>query len=292
MAHKNGESGPKLARMKTRKVATLDDEPPGTVLLVRDTGDFDHQYALKLIEPEEDKPVDAAAIARARATFEAAGKLNHRALVTVHDFRVKKKLFRTVGAELLMEAVDGKSLDQLDSAKVTVGQWVQVFREVAAALAQMHRRKVLHGNLSPSKILVSRGGRVKILGFGQTFDGSEAPANSKKYLAPERLKGAPPSERADLYGLGAVLYRCLTGKVANIGKRAEGDVEKISTPSALNPKVPAALNNLVVSCLQSHPPRRPAGAYEVQQALDELADTLKVDEDALAGLAAEPGADA
>jgi serine/threonine protein kinase len=286
------DTGPKLARMKPRHVATLDDEPPGTLTVIRDTGDFDRKYALKAIGREE--PEDDLAIARARATFEASEKLNHKALVAVHDFRLKKSLFRTVGAELLMEAIDGKSLDQLEPGQVEVGAWVQVFREVAAALAQMHRRKVAHGNLSPRQIMITKGGRVKVLGYGQSLAPPEASMGMKAYLAPERKEGRPPTEAADVYGLGAVLYWCLTGRPVGGGKKADGGVgkradeagdgEKISTPSALNPKVPAALNNLVVSCLQRHVPKRPAGAYEVQTALDEIAEKLGVDGEALAGL--------
>jgi serine/threonine-protein kinase len=296
------DTGPKLARMKPKHVFTLDDGPPGIVSLIRDTGDFDRQYALKVVEREEDEPADPLAIARLRATFEAAEKLNHRALVAVHDLRLKKSLFRTVGAELLMEAIEGKSLDGLDVSKVEVGQWVQVFREVAAALAHMHRRKVLHGNLTPSKIMITRGGRVKLLGYGQSLAPPEASVGSKAYQAPERVKeGRPPTEAADVYSLGAVMYWCLTGRPVGAGKPADeavgkrpaegggGDVEKISTPAALNPKVPVALNNLVVSCLQRQVAKRPPGAYEVQKALDEMAEAMGLDDEALAGLGADGG---
>ena len=125
---------PKLSRMKYRELSTLDEGPPGTVLLVSDPGNFGKRYVVKSFEREG--PDDDLPIARARAACEACDKLNHPALLTYHDFHLKKSWLKTVGAELLMEYVEGRSLDQLAERQPapTVPQWVAVFAEVAAAL--------------------------------------------------------------------------------------------------------------------------------------------------------------
>lgn len=269
--------------MKYRRDSILSDEPPGVVALIKDTGDFGRLYALKVFEREG--PEDDAAIAAARASWEASDKLNHPALLAYHDFRLKKSWFRTAGAELLMEYVDGRSLDELQG--VSVGQWAMIFREVAAALAHMHRRKVLHGGLTPARVMVTRGGRVKVLGYGLSLvEAGRRPEGPKAYLAPEQVKEGALTERTEVYNLGAVLYRCLTGQSANVGKRAEGEAERISKPSALNPKVPGSLNNLVVSCLQLQPGKRPESLYDVKERLDAIVAELNLDPDALAGLGA------
>lgn len=279
---KKSDDGLKLSRMKLKEEVILDDSGPGVVTRVSDLNDFGKRYVLKTFDRENAS--DDLAIACARASAEAAPLLNHPALVLYHDFRLRKSLFRTTGAELLMEYVlDGHPVSAL--ADVSLGAWILIFRETASALAHMHRRKVLHGALSLSKILVTPGGKVKILGHGRSLvPNPSAPVGYGRTMAPEQIKGEPISEKSDLYSLGACLYHAVTGQPANLGKRAEGDVERISTPSALNPQVPVPLNNLIVSLLQSSPKRRPNAAYDVQQALESLAQRLKLDDEALAGL--------
>lgn len=283
------DEGPKLARMKIKEEAVLNDDGPGVISRVADQNDFGNRYVLKEFEREEKD--DDLAIACARASAEASGRLNHAALVEYHDFRLKKSLFRTSGAELLMEyVVDSRSADSLIG--VPLGAWVAIFREVAAALAHMHRRKIMHGALSLSKILITPGGKVKVLGYGRSLvEGVEGPLGSKRTMAPEQIKGEPITEKSDLYSLGACLYHAVTGKPANVGKRGEGELERISTPSALNPKVPVALNNLIVSLLQTKPAMRPESAYDVQQVLDTVAQELKVDEETTAGLKSRADSD-
>ncbi len=288
MARKT-DDGPKLSRMKLREEAILDDDGPGVISRVADQNDFGRRYILK--EFEREGAEDDLPIACARASADASPRLRHAALVEYYDFRLKKSLFRTTGAELLMEyVVDGRPLDSL--VDVPLGAWVAIFREVAAALAHMHRRKVLHGALSLSKILITPGGKVKVLGYGRSLvEGVEGPVGSKRTMAPEQIKGDPLTEKSDLYSLGACMYHAVTGKPANVGKRGEGELERISTPSALNPKVPVALNNLIVSLLQTKPAMRPESAYDVQQKLDTLAQGMKVDEEALAGLKSRSDSD-
>jgi hypothetical protein len=85
------------------------------------------------------------------------------------------------------------------------------------------------------------------------------------------------------------MYRLLTGQAptgAALVARAEGG-KKISTPAALNPKIPVPLNNLLVNCLQSDPHRRPPDVYELVKQLDAMIAEMNLDEAILAGLAAK-----
>jgi len=165
---------------------------------------------------------------------------------------------------VLMEYVDGQALDRVENLEV--GPAVLIFHQIAAALAHLHRRGVLHGDLTPGHVLLSRGGQVKVLGYGRNL---------------AREKAATLDEKADLYQLGATMYRVLNGRPA----RAAGEGGKMSTPTALNPQVPARLNNLVVACLQSNPHKRPEGAFNVEQELKALADEMGLDPTSLRGLA-------
>ncbi len=285
--------GPKLAKMKYREIGAIDEEAPGLLMLIRDPAQGDKPFALKTFDVEEE--ADAVGMQRAAASAAACPKLNHHAVGAYFEYRPKKSWFRTTGGELLMEYVDGRSLDNLDGA--TVPQWVLIFHEIASALSHMHRRKVLHGDLKPSHVMLARNGKVKVFGYGLNLVEDPVDAlGAPRYSAPEYKESNKPSERADVYALGALMYHCLTGKPPGAGpkaagKKAEGDDKgsSVTPPANLNPQVPPALSNLVIACLHPKAASRPGSPYDVQQKLVEIATALKVDPEdteTLAGLAA------
>jgi eukaryotic-like serine/threonine-protein kinase len=274
---------PKLATLKFQVTSVLGTGGNSTVMLVADRAAGGGRYALKVLKREG--PEDDLAIERARAECEASAKLGHPAILKCHDFRLRRSWFRVARAELLMEYVEGKPLDALKGLEV--GPAVLVAQKVAAALAHMHRRGVIHGDLVPSRVLVARNGQVKVRGYGL----SQVPVARKvqvksdpRYAAPERAKEKVVDEKVDIYAAGSTIYHALTGRPPGDG-RAEG--RKISTPAALNPKVPAPLNELVVACLQSNPHRRPPDMYEVVKQLETMVKDMQLDDASLRGLAAE-----
>jgi eukaryotic-like serine/threonine-protein kinase len=271
---------PRLSALKVQVTKVLGTGPGRTVMLIMDKG-TGRQYALKVIKREG--PDDDVAIERARAEAEASAKLGHPAILKAFDFRTRRSWFRVARAELLMEYVEGKGLDALE--RLEVGPAVLVFAKVASALAHMHRRGVIHGGLRPSKVLLSRNGQVRVRGYGLSQVAERVKPLVKplaSFAAPEQAKEKVVDERIDLYGLGATLYRALTGRPPG---RGEG--QKISTPVALNPAVPGPLNELVIACLQSNPHRRPADMYEVVKQLEGMAKEMRLEEAELRGLAAE-----
>ncbi len=156
-----------------------------------------------------------------------------------------------------MEFVDGQSLDAMGTLEV--GPGVLIFHELAAVLAHMHRRGVIHGDLKPGHVLLSKTGQVKTLGYGRTWSRTPPPTGrgTPEHMAPEQLKAGTVDERTDLYNLGATIYHIMTGRPANTGSRAMGEGGKIPLPTALNSKIPTKLNNLIVACLQSNPDQPP-----------------------------------
>lgn len=278
------EIAPRLAGLSFLVEGVLDADGPATVMRISDRKQVGRPLALKVIKREG--PEDDARIDRARAGCTASTKLQHPAILSYHDFRLQRSWFRINRAELLMELVEGRALDQIDEPEN--GPWILIFREVAGALAHMHRRAVQHGDLKPSRIMLSKVGQVKILGYGQSLLSNPDHAQATpEYAAPERIKDGVLDEKADIYALGATIYRVLTGQVANAGRRGLGEPGKISTPNALNPSIPSKLNNLIIACLQSSPARRPESMYEIQQRLDAIARELDLKPDILKGLAAD-----
>lgn len=245
-------------------------------------------FALRAIK--RTGPEDDLAIEWARAECEASAKLQHPSILKVHDSRVKKQWLVIVDrAEQLMEFVDGKPLDQVP--KIRVGQGVLIFSKVAAALAQMHRREVLHGDIRPRKILLARNGQVKLRGYGYSlvnFKYKSMYKPSGSYVAPERAKEPVATEASDIYALGATMYHVLSGRApAGLVARTEG--QKLPTPQAINAQIPNSLNTLIVSCLQLAPDARPKDAYEVSKKLEEIVKQVGINDEALVGLATGEG---
>lgn len=284
MATATEADAPELAGLKFLVTAVVGTGPGGVVTVVTDRRLRGGTYALRVIKRESAQ--DDATIERARAESAAAQKLDHPAILKVHDFRLVRSWFRVARAEQLMEYVEGKGLDTL--GRLELDPALLVAHRAAAALAYLHRRGVVHGDVRPSRFLIGRGWQVKARGFGQAlvrepFRGQvRADAG---FAAPERAKDGVRDTRADIYGLGATIYHALTGRPpvdAQLG-RVEG--RKIPTPAALNPAVPGRLNDLVVACLQASPARRPASMFEVARVLEEMADGITPPEEVATGRA-------
>ncbi|MGY0504998.1 protein kinase domain-containing protein [Luteimonas sp. e5] len=123
---------------------------------------------------------------------------------------------------MAMPLVEGERIDQYcDQQKLDARAIVKLGLQVCDAVACAHRNLVVHRDLKPSNVLVEEGGHVRLLdfGIGQFTDSEDEPtrtlwrALTPGYAAPEQLQGAPPSTAIDIYGLGALLHRLLTGQV-------------------------------------------------------------------------------
>lgn len=278
---------PSLSGMKYLVESVVASGDRGTVMRIGDQNALGKSYAMKVIKREG--PEDDIQIERAKAHVEASAKLGHSNCLKYYDYRARKSWFRTTGGEILMEYVPGLSLDALKD--LSVSQGVLIASQVAAALAHMNRRGVRHGDLTPSHVVLGKSGQVKVLGYGLSLLGDRAAGLGQRlYAAPERLKGPKElDEKSDLYSFGATFYHVLTGQPAHLGKKSiEGG--KLPTPIALNPKIPTAINNLIVLCLSSDPGKRPDDFSVVTQQLDDYAKAQKLSPESLKGLA-QPNAD-
>jgi serine/threonine-protein kinase len=278
---------PQLSSLQYQVLGILGQGEHATVMKIASREVGGGTYALRVVKKET--PQDMLWLDWARAEAEASSKLQHPAVLKTYDTRIKKNLlFQPEKAEQLMEFVDGQPLDKVKG--ISIGPAVLIFHKLAGALQQMHRRDVLHGDLRPRKVLLSRRGQVKMHGYGFSlvnFKYKTMLEASGPYVAPERAKEPVATVASDLYALGATMYQVLTGKApAGMVARTEG--KKLATPQAVNPRVPNALNNLVVACLSLSPDGRPKDAYEVTTELEKLVQQLGLDDQALAGLA--PGA--
>jgi Tol biopolymer transport system component len=198
----------------------------------------------------------------------ALSALNHPHICTLFD----------VGPDyLVMELIDGEPLaDRIARGPLPRADVLRYGAQIADALAEAHRAGILHRDLKPHNVMLTRHG-VKVLDFGiakRTTDDSltrtGAIIGTAAYLAPEQLAGAAATERSDLYALGVVLHEMLTGQRPLTGAPAA----KISagTTGALGRHRPAAgLDALVARLLEPDPAHRPASAAIVADELRAMA---------------------
>jgi serine/threonine-protein kinase len=198
----------------------------------------------------------------------------------------------------VMELLDGLDLDTLvrQHGPLPAERVVHLLRQVCAALQDAHANGLVHRDIKPANIVVSRAGTtfdfVKVLDFGLVKFDSPSPAGADAvklstegswsgtpgYMAPEVVLGAADADhRVDLYALGCVAYWLLTGHMVFEGENAmQVMIQHVQAepkrPSLRTDRpVPAALEDLIMECLQKEPARRPASADAVGDRLAAVA---------------------
>ena len=280
----NAVTSPKLAAMNYRVVGPLGNGAGSTILQISDKTAGGKRYALKVVRRLG--PDDDVYLNQAKVEYDVSQKLQHPAIVRIYDIRQKRSWFRVAGVELLMEYVDGKTLDEIEAPEM--GQLVLVFCQVASALSHMHRRGVFHGDLKPSNVMLSKAGEVKLIDFGTARVRGEEKnrvQGTPQYIAPEQVADKVVNAKTDIYNFGATMYRMFTGRFANHGipKAEDAANRKLAEPGLINPKIPAPLNALILSCLAYDPDARPEAMLEVQKGLSAVAKSLGLKEVDLKG---------
>lgn len=180
--------------------------------VARDDGAYVQKAALKLIRSGADSPAARERFLRERQTL---ARLQHPNIATLLDggFSAEGDPY------FVMEYVDGAAIDcWCDQRKLGLGERVELFLQVLDAVQYAHRNLVVHRDLKPSNLLVDGDGRVKLLDFGiaKQLEGSDATATGERaltfeYASPEQLHDAPITTATDVWQLGIVLHRLLSG---------------------------------------------------------------------------------
>lgn len=260
-----------------------------TIYLVRRQKDS-KQYALKVVPIT--KSEHAKFREQAEHEFRVAQKLDHPSLIKVYALEYQRDwLFRVRKVQLLIEYVNGKTLDQ--SIKLTTPWLVQIFVKIAEGLAHMHRRGVFHADLKPNNIILSRVGDVKIIDFGLAWikgEPKERVQGTPEYMAPEQSKNTTVNERTDIYNFGATMYRLVTGKLPPSTMGSAGGTSlnaklfqnMLKPVKELSPATPDALCKLIHKCLEYDARQRPERVGDVLDELTILSKKLvKTDDDRL-----------
>jgi serine/threonine protein kinase len=182
------------------------------------------------------------------------------------------------GFYLVMELVDGYTLRDLvaEQGPLPVGWAAAIAGQVAAVLAIAHQRGILHRDIKPQNVMLTRDGTTKVLDFGvagiisQPITSTGVAVGTPGYMAPEQLHNLPAIPRTDLYALGCLLYEMLAGEPVFTATSPAGLIRmhlEQAPPPLRRRDVPPQLESLLWQLLDKDPGRRPADAHEVYDLL-------------------------
>jgi tetratricopeptide (TPR) repeat protein/tRNA A-37 threonylcarbamoyl transferase component Bud32 len=237
--------------------------------------------ALKLIR--SDTAAQQESLERFRRELALAQEVTHPNVCRVHDLGEVDGI-----VYISMEHVEGQSLEDLIQSvgHLSPKQTVHLGRQICAGLQAIHERGIVHRDLKPGNIMVDRSGHALVMDFGMAYHqrqerltGEGAVLGTLAYLSPEQARGRLTDPLTDIYAVGLVLYEMLTGKrppgdggSVPLALRETGDF--CPPPSRLAPEVPAALDALVMRCLERDPLRRFPAAAALDESLGHIAAAL------------------
>ena len=238
--------------------------------------------AMKLLPPGASD--DPEQVARFEREIQVQARLHHPNIVAVYNAVRNGDLIA-----LVMEYVEGESLQcMLEAGPLPVETAVDFACQVLSALGYAHEAGVIHRDVAPANIIVTGDLTAKLTDFGLAraamdvrLSASGVPVGSPWYMSPEQVRGVGALDaRTDLYAMGAVLHEMLTGAKlfeaagAFAVMRAHVEAEP-AAPSSRNPKVPAALDDIVRKAVAKAPAMRFQSANEFRVALQNAAAVMR-----------------
>ncbi len=257
----------------------------GEVYRARDSK-LEREVAIKVLPPH--LTADPDALARFEREAKAVAALSHPNILAIFDFGTHDGVSYAVTELLEGETLRGK----LDGSTVTQRQAIDWCLQVAKGLSAAHGKGVVHRDLKPDNVFVSREGHVKILDFGLAKrveatgdDQTNAPTGSGHtepgtvmgtmgYMSPEQVRGLPVDHRTDLFSFGAILYELLAGRKAFKRDTASDTIAAIlkeEPPELVHSgrNISPALDHIVRHCLEKDRENRFQTAKDVAFALSE-----------------------
>ncbi len=217
--------------------------------------------AIKILKQEYSE--DKKFVDKFRAEAQSAAGLSHPNIVNVYDVGEDEGLYYIV-----MELVEGITLKNFieRKEKLEIKEATGIAIQIAQGMEAAHANHIIHRDIKPQNIIISREGKVKVTDFGiaKAATSNTITSNamgSVHYISPEQARGGYSDEKSDIYSLGVTLYEMLTGQVPFIGDNtvsvALSHIQEEATPvRTLNPAVTPSLDKIVQKCMQKKPERR------------------------------------
>lgn len=225
--------------------------------------------AIKVLK--EEFASDENFVSKFKMEAQAAARLSHPNIVNVYDVVDEENLHYIV-----MELIEGITLKsyiekkELLDSKEAIGIAIQVAQGIAAA----HEQHIIHRDIKPQNMIISKDGKVRVADFGiaravssQTVNSSAA-VGSVHYISPEQARGGYCDERSDIYSFGITLYEMVTGRVPFEGDNTVAVAlahleDPVVPPGDYNPQVYPGLEDIILKCTKKKPDRRYGSMEEV-----------------------------
>jgi serine/threonine-protein kinase len=267
-------------------IALLGKGGMGEVYRARDLK-LKREVAIKILPGEF--ALDEDRVRRFQREAEVLASLNHPNIAHIYGLE-------TGGTHcIVMELIEGETLQaRIDKGRIPLDEALVIAKQIAEALEAAHEKGVIHRDLKPGNVMLTRDGRVKVLDFGlaKAFDAnptnpssSNAPTmtgmvtasasgilGTAAYMAPEQAKGKPMDKRADIWAFGCVLYEMLVGRRAFDGESVSDTLARVierepdwtTLPARLSP----ALRKYLERCMHKDPRQRVQAIGDVRLALE------------------------
>ena len=274
-------SGTALGKYLIRRL--LGQGGMGTVYLAFDTL-IEREVAIKLLSPELSS--NAESLRRFLGEARSIGRLNHPNVVAIHSIDIWQGQYY-----LVMELLTGGSVAELSEkcGRLPFREAAGILAQAARGLAAAHQAGMVHRDIKPANLMLSRDGVVKVVDFGLSrildavASGSDQATRAGQvvgtphFMSPEQFEGGTVDARADIYSLGASLFRLITGefpfqRCGTILQLMKAHL--LDTPPAavsLDPQLPPLADQIIQRCMAKRPEDRFSDASELADSLDLLA---------------------
>jgi eukaryotic-like serine/threonine-protein kinase len=223
---------------------------------------------------------DPAFQTRFRREAQSAASLNHPAIVAVYDTGEDETPDGSRAPYIVMEYVDGRTLRDIlaTDGRLLPNRALEITGEVLGALDYSHRAGIVHRDIKPGNVMLTRDGSVKVMDFGiaraltgstATMTQTAAVVGTAQYLSPEQARGEHVDGRSDIYSTGCLLYELLTGRPPFVGDSPIAVAyqhvrEDPVPPSRIDPDIPVAVDAIVLKAMAKNPANRYQSAAEMR----------------------------
>ncbi len=217
--------------------------------------------AVKILKQEFSE--NANFVSKFRVEAQAAAGLMHPSIVNVYDVGEEIGIYYIV-----MELVEGITLKKYieKKARLSVKEAVSIAIQVSMGLEAAHNNHIIHRDIKPQNIIISKEGKVKVTDFGiaKAATSNTITSNvmgSVHYTSPEQARGGYSDEKSDIYSLGITMFEMLTGRVPFNGETTVAIAikhiqEEMPSPREYVPEIPISVEQIVCKCCQKSPDRR------------------------------------
>lgn len=224
--------------------------------------------AIKVLKPEFSD--DTNFVKKFRGEAQSAAGLSHPNIVSVYDVGDDNGLYYIV-----MELVEGITLKHFieRKGKLEVKEAVGIAIQIAMGMEAAHNNHIIHRDIKPQNIIISKEGKVKVTDFGiaKATNSNTITSNamgSVHYLSPEQARGGYSDEKSDIYSLGITMYEMLSGQVPFAGDNTVSvallHIQGEAIPlREIDPSIPLSVEKIVQKCMQKKPERRYLSASEL-----------------------------